>query len=245
MVRELKKLTIGAVATAGLLLCQTASAGLLTVELQTGGGAPFPFDCADGAACDLNPSLNAVTIVSGAGGVPAIPGYSLQVTTTFSNNPGTSNFNILDVTWSLNASGGGGPLTILVSQNGFNVGPVGPGAQLESVCGGDVTAGTGSSVICQEWVNLSNTLFGLGPVTPGVQGPFSAPFTNTALSAPYTGVVPYAITDRLIFSLGAGATSTGDLRSTTPVNKIPEPATLLLIGAALAGAGFARRRKQS
>jgi len=26
--------------------------------------------------------------------------------------------------------------------------------------------------------------------------------------------------------------------------KIPEPATLLLLGAALAGAGFARRRKQ-
>lgn len=248
---ELKKLTIGAVAAATGLVLQAASAGPLTIGLDASGiipgsgVAPTLFVCADNTGCDLNPTSNQMTIISGVGGVPNVPGYSLQVTTTFSNNPGTADNNILDVTWTLNALGGtlgGGPLTIEVSQTGFSVGPVGPGQVLESVCGGDVT--TGSAVSCQEWVNLSNTLWGLGPVTPGAQGPFSSNgFSSSAFSAPYTGVVPYSITDRLVFNLQPGATSTGDLRSVTPV-KIPEPATLLLIGAALAGAGFARRRKQ-
>jgi len=244
---NLKKLMIGAVAAAAGIVCHTASAGPLTIGLDlattASGVAPTLFVCADGSPCDLSPDPNEVTIIFGVGGTPAIPGYSGQLTTSFSNNPGTGTFNILDVTWSLSAlNNAGGPLVIEVSQTGFNVGPVGPGAILESVCGGDVTPG--SSATCQEWVNLSNTLWGLGPVTPGAQGPFGAPFSNTAFSAPYVGVVPYSITDRLIFNLAGNGTSTGDLRSITPV-KIPEPATLLLIGAALAGAGFARRRKQA
>lgn len=248
---NLKKFMIGAVAAATGLVGQAASAGLLTIGLDASGilpgsgVAPTLFVCPDNTGCDLNPTLNQATIISGVGGVPVIPGYSLQVTTTFSNNPGTANANILDVTWSLTANGGtlgGGPLVIEVSQTGFSVGPVGPGQQLESVCGGDVTPG--STVSCQEWANLSNTLWGFGPVTPGAQGPFASNgFSSTAVSAPYVGAVPYSITDRLVFNLAPGGTSTGDLRSITPV-KIPEPATLLLIGAALAGAGFSRRRKQ-
>jgi hypothetical protein len=237
MVSNLKNLAIGAVATAGLLFCQAARAGLLMVNL---GG----FICADNiggsTTCDANPAANAMTVVAGVGGVPLIPGYGVAFATTFSNNPGTAGFNILDMTWSVASLGtAGGPLTILVSQTDWNVGPVGPGAILQSVCSGDVFNGT---MTCQGWTNLANTLFGLGPITPGPQGPVAGPFTSTALSAPYVGVVPYSITDRLIFSLGPNGTSSGDLRSIT---QVPEPATLALIGAALAGVGFARRRRQS
>jgi len=234
---NLKKLMIGALATAGLVFGQAATAGLLTLTIDG-------IVCADGAACDSNPLPNFVQVIVGAGVNPAIPGLlSGSFEASFSNNPGTANFNIMDVTWALVASTGVGPnFNLMASQTDFNVGPVGPGAILQSVCSGDVSGG--SSVVCQEWVNLGNTLNGLGPITPGAQGPFTAPFSNTAFSAPYTGTVPYSITDRLLFTLAAGTTSTGDLRSITPV-KIPEPATLLLIGAALAGAGFARRRKQA
>ena len=233
MISTLKKAAIGAVVVAGGLLSQGAMAGPLTVNL---GG----FICADNAACDTNVAVNVMTVTAGQNGVPVIPGYNISISTSFSNNPGSQLFNILDVTWTVASIGtGGGPLTILVSQTDFNVGPVGPNATLESVCGGDVFNG---SVTCQEWANLANVLFGLGPVTPGAQGPFAGPFSSDLFSAPYTGTVPYALTDRLIFNLGANATSTGDLRSTT---HIPEPGTLLLVGAALAGAGLARRRKPS
>jgi hypothetical protein len=233
MVCTFKKVAIGTLLMAAGLFAQVSVAGPLTIDL---GG----FVCVDNTACDTNPLLNVMTVSNGVGGVPTAPGYFVTIATSFSNNPGSQLFNILDVTWTVNSIGTpGGPLTILVSQTGFNVGPVGANAQLESVCGGDVLNG---SATCQEWANLSNTLFGLGPITPGAQGPFTAPFTSDLFSAPYTGTVPYALTDRLIFNLGANGTSTGDLRSTT---HIPEPGTLLLVGAALAGAGLTRRRKQS
>jgi hypothetical protein len=235
MISKLKKLAIGAVAAGGLLVCQGAVAGLLTVNL---GG----FVCPDNAVCDTNPLVNVVTVQAGVNGVPLIPGYTVAITIGTSNNPGGPTFSLLDVTWNVNTLGpgaAGGPLTILVSQTDFNF-PGTPLATLESVCGGDVLNG---SVTCQQWANLSNTLFGLGPVTPGPQGPFTAPFASDLTINYATVPTPYSITDRLIFSLSPQATSTGDLRSTVRI-KVPEPATLALVGGALLGLGFLRRRKQ-
>lgn len=230
MVSKLKKLGIGAVAAAGMIGCQAALAGLLTVTIN---GTP----CADGAACDTNGTVgvpnNVVTFS------PGVVGFQTVSVTAFSNNPGSPGFNILDTTWTVSSlNGTGGALTILASQTDW-LNPVG-NSVLQSVIGGDVLNG---SVTGQEWVNLGNTLNGLGPITPGPQGPFTAPFSNSALSAPYISTVPNSITDRLTFTMAANGTSTGDLRSITPA--VPEPASLLLVGAALAGLGFARRRKVS
>lgn len=234
---KLTKLAIGAVAPAGLFFCKTALAGLLTVNL---GG----FICADNTACDGNPGVNVVTVQAGVLGVPLIPGYNVAVTVGTSNNPGGPSFSLLDVTWNVNTLGtGGGPLTILVSQADYTFLP--GAATLESIISGDIgpaPLGT-SSVTGQEWANLSNTLFGLGPITPGAQGPFSTSPFGSDLTIAYTSTTPYSITDRLIFSLGPNLTSTGDMRST--VRATPEPATILLFGTALAGLGFLRRRKES
>jgi hypothetical protein len=147
---------------------------------------------------------------------------------------------LLDATWNVNSlNTAGGPLTILVSQTGYTF-PATPLATLESVCGGDMLNG---SVICQQWANTANTLFGLGPITPGPQGPFTAPFASD-VSIAYASIIPYSVTERLIFNLGANGTSTGDFRSTVR-QTAPEPATLALVGGALVGLAFLRRRKQS
>ncbi len=238
---KLTKLAIGAVSlAAGLFFCKAALASLLFVNL---GG----FICPDNAACDTNPAVNAVTVQAGVAGVPLIPGYTVAISVGTSNNPGSPPFALLDVTWNVSVlESAGGPLTILVSQTGFTF-PTTSLATLESVMSGDVLNG---SVTGQEWANLSNTLFGLGPITPGPQGPFSDPMSPFAsdLSILYSSTQPYSITDRLIFFMGPiMATTTGDMRSTvrSTVTAVPEPATLVLVGAALAGLGFLRRRKES
>jgi len=64
------------------------------------------------------------------------------------------------------------------------------------------------------------------------------PFTNNAT----IGVTDTFVTIPSGIVLNAANNS---FQTGSPTTKIPEPATLLLIGAALAGAGFARRRKQS
>src|SRR6266700_8456119 len=97
-ISKVKKLAIGAVATGGLLVCQAALAGLLTVNL---GG----FICADNAACDTNPLVNVVTVQAGVNGVPLVPGYSVAITIGTSNNPGGPGFALLDMTWNVNTLG--------------------------------------------------------------------------------------------------------------------------------------------
>src|SRR5437870_4860811 len=144
MVSKLKKLAIGVVATAGLLVGHGALAGLLTVQV----GAAICVD--NNIACDTNPALNVVTFA------PVIPGFNVSTTTSFSNNPGSPGFTILDITWSIASIGTtGGTLTFLASQTDFLFPPAGATGNLQSVCSGDAL---NASVTCQEWIDLTNTL---------------------------------------------------------------------------------------
>jgi len=58
---------------------------------------------------------------------------------------------------------------------------------------------------------------------------------NIAVSDHIDSINPGSVFNAITNSFQVGTPTT---------TKIPEPATLLLMGAALAGAGFARRRKQ-
>lgn len=194
----------------------------------------------DGGVGDLAPTAGVILISAGSAGLPVIPGFAFSIDTSISNSPGGPSFSLLDLNWTLGSVGTlGGTITVTASADGFTFPASGVGSSLTSAVAGTLTPGAGNSVTAQQWVDLSNLLFGLGAVTAGPQGPFGPlAFGSTATTA-FSSLTPYSITDRLILTLGAGALTTGNLQSTV----VPEPATVFLGGLGLIVLGYAARRR--
>jgi PEP-CTERM motif len=236
MANRLKNTVIVAVAGALVALSHVAFAG--TVFMKMNG-----FLCDDNSLCDADPTFNAMSVTTGALGVPSIPGLTVTIA-SLSNNPGGSGgVSFFDVTWSVSRSIGSGasPATVNIeaSQSDFNFPAGGQLTHLESDINGSLVNGT---VTGQQFISLTNTLFDLGGTTPGPQGPFNAAFTNSA-GVGFTTPAVYAIYENLSISLGADGSSNGEFRSTVG-SVIPEPGTVALLCFAFSALGFTGRRRK-
>jgi hypothetical protein len=198
----------------------------------------------DNGSTDLDPVIGSIFAKPGSAGLPAMPG--MVATTSFdigiSNSPGTAPFSLLDLNWGATSTSTSGTreLQLTVSDTGFTFPPSGKNSTLTSSISGNITvAGGDNAVTAQQWVDLTNTLFGLGTVTPGLQGPFTAASFSNSKAAYFASTTPYSITDRLNLTLGPSAIIGGDLQSTV----VPEPVTMFLGGTGLLMLTYAARRR--
>lgn len=220
------KMLAASALAAGLSLA--ASQALATAELQV----------TDGTTTITIPDESVLDGCAGVGCVSfsgSVGGWTFNIIAGFTKPVlGSGGRPELDVSFQDVYSGSGpNTLTILWSDVGFNTGPV----TVSSEMGGTKSPGI-TSVSFADFADGSNALRGMA--SPLCGSTFtSSPFAGTC-SGSFGGGSAYSLTQEVIITAnGAGQTS-GDHNT-----HIPEPATLGLLGIALAGLGFTLRRKRS
>ena len=194
----------------------------IDASLTAPGVAPFTNICSGNGAC-------------AAAGVAVGPSWSISgtVSGTPPQTPGTLLSQTIDV-----QTTGPSTIWIFVNETGLTS-PLGLNNWISSFTANALPAGWtvlertclvngGGADVC------SPTLHQATLTAIGTSGPFTDPFTTTST---YTAIEEYVIT-------AAGTGSANLTINLNPVTAAPEPASLALLGSALAGLGFFGRRRR-